>query len=574
MQAVLYGVRDAVARVAKCHEYAWEKKNLGLGLAAPSPEIHGALSNEASSKISDFAIGVASRLNTFPSSINLAILLAGVLSMAYACFIIRRANRKSSPGNYGVDRFYQALIGNSKLPIAILGRDIRCPVSFCGGAEILQECLSGPDAADVARALDALLRRGIGFESVLHGPGNREIVMRGTPVGRSCVIYFSTGKPAEGRSAILDALDAIPIPIWVRKADRSVAWANKAFSSIPGEQKAAENWEGSLAADVFHGAGAVIGRRSVVANDQYRYFQMNLAALSDGGLVGVATDVADMGSVEKRLRRTTEVCAQLVEHAPFAMAVFGSDQRLAMHNTQYALLWGLSESWLQSRPSKSEIIDRLRDERKLPEQKNFQQWKRFQLEPPAGADMKTTEVWHLPGGKSLRVVTTAYPEGEQSIMLEDISELLALEASLNRLSQVQKATIGALEDAVAIFGPDGFLMLHNPSFEELWRLTPSELSNRPHCADIARICDARMGRDEIWQVISDAISAMVPTTIIDIHETRREDGRHISLTLSRLPDGMTMAVFSDLSDLDRFEAMLEEDRPTDRDLNSQLPQTG
>jgi PAS domain-containing protein len=245
-----------------------------------------------------------------------------------------------------------------------------------------------------------------------------------------------------------------------------------------------------------------------------------------------------------------------------------------MHNTQYALLWGLSESWLRSRPSKSEIIDRLRDERKLPEQKNFQQWKRFQLQPPAGADMKTTEVWHLPGGKSLRVVTTAYPEGEQSIMLEDISELLALEASLNRLSQVQKATIGALEDAVAIFGPDGFLMLHNPSFEELWRLTPSELSNRPHCADIARICDARMGRDEIWQVISDAISAMVPTTIIDIHETRREDGRHISLTLSRLPDGMTMAVFSDLSDLDRFEAMLEEDRPTDRDLNSQLPQTG
>jgi PAS domain-containing protein len=159
-------------------------------------------------------------------------------------------------------------------------------------------------------------------------------------------------------------------------------------------------------------------------------------------------------------------------------------------------------------------------------------------------------------------------------MLEDISEYLALEASLNRLSQVQKATIDALADAIAIFSPDGRLMLHNSNFEALWHLTPSELSNRPHCSDIARICDSRMGRDGIWQVIADSISAMVPTTIIDIHETRREDGRHISLTLSRLPDGMTMAVFSDLSDLDRFEAMLEEDRSTERDLNSRLPQTG
>jgi PAS domain-containing protein len=484
MQAVLYGVRDAIARVgvATCQGVggAWGKANFGLGVVSPAPEIQNALGSEVSSKISAFVISAASRSNISSISTVLAVMLAGAFSVAYACFIICRANQRSSPGNHGYDRFYQALIRNSKLPIAILGRDMGCPISFCGGAEILLECLAGPDAADVARALDALLCKGISFETVLRGPDDRETVMHGTPVGRSCAVYFSIGKFAE--------------------------------------------------------------------------------------------DIADKRSVEKRLQRTADAFAQVVEHAPFAIAIFDSHQKLTIHNRKYALLWGLSESWLQSCPSKGEIIDRLRDERKLPEQKNFQQWKRFQLQPSADTDMKATELWHLPGGKSLRIVTTSHSEGGQLMMLEDISEQLALEASLNRLSQVQKATIDALDDAVAIFGPDGCLMLHNSNFEELWRLTPSELSNRPHCSEIARICDARMGRDEIWQVISDAINAMVPTTIIDIHETRRENGHLISLTLSRLPDGMTMAVFSDFSDLNRFEAMLEEDRSMERDSNSRFPQ--
>jgi PAS domain-containing protein len=482
MQTVLYGVRDVVARVdvAKYQGavHAWGEKNLGLGF--PSPEIQNALSGEAGSKISAFVIGAVSRSSVFSSSMVLVAMLAGVFSVACACFIICRANHKSSPGSHGYDRFYQALVRNGKFPIVILGRDIHCPISFCGGAEILLECLAGPDAAQVARALDALLREGVGFKTVLRGSGDREISLHGTPVGRSCALYFSVGKSTE--------------------------------------------------------------------------------------------NIADR--VERGLQRTAEAFAQVVEHVPFAMAIFDSDQKLAVYNGKYGLLWGLSESWLQGRPSKGAVIDRLRHERKLPERKNFQQWKQSQLQPSGDTDRETTELWHLPGGKSLRVVTAPYWEGGQLMMFEDISEHLALETSLKRLLQVQKAMIDALDDAVAVFGPDGCLMLHNSSFEELWRLAPSELSNRPHCSDIARLCDARMGRDEIWQVVSDAICAMVPATIIDIHETRREDGHLISLTLTRLPDGMTMAVFSDFSDLNRFEAMLEEDRSIGRDLNSRLPQTG
>jgi hypothetical protein len=41
---------------------------------------------------------------------------------------------------------------------------------------------------------------------------------------------------------------------------------------------------------------------------------------------------------------------------------------------------------------------------------------------------------------------------------------------------------------------------------------------------------------------------------------QRADGRSFLVTLSRLPNGTTMANFLDFGDLERFEAMLAEDR--------------
>jgi PAS domain-containing protein len=543
------------------------------------PDIERALSGEAIFKISALMVSVMAALKNFSSSIILTTILGSLLAAGYAWYIACRAKTKNSAENYGHERFYQSLIRNSKLPIAILDLGLECPISFCGGTEILIECLADSNAVEVAKALDALLSRGVSFETVLRASNDRKIFIYGAPVGRCCAVYFCIAEVTEERSTFRDILNAVPIPVWIRKMDLSIDWVNKAFLSvfaapISDKRVALEHWEGNLATEALNGIGSVTGRRSVVANGRHRHFQMNLSSLPKSGLVGMAIDIADVRSVEMRLQLTAKAFADVIEHIPLAMAVFDEDQNLAIYNRNYARLWDFSESWLRGSPSKGEIIDRLRDERKLPEQKDFLRWKRSQLLPLADADMVVEELWHLPGGKSLRAITQPYLEGGQLILFEDVSERLILEASLNRLAQVQRATLDALEEAVAIFGPDGRLVLHNSNFAELWRLSPLELSKRPHCADIAKICDGRTGRNEVWQVISDGVSAVVPAAPIKAHEIRRGDSRHVSLTLSRLPDGTTMAIFCDFSDFDRFEAMLEEDRSARPDSSSQLPRIG
>jgi PAS domain-containing protein len=208
-----------------------------------------------------------------------------------------------------------------------------------------------------------------------------------------------------------------------------------------------------------------------------------------------------------------------------------------------------------SKPFYGEILDRLRDRRKLPEQRNFAEWKLAQLRSFSLADQRSEEFWHLPNGKSLRIVTHPHLQGGVFALFEDITERLRLETSLNLLTQVQKATLDTLDEGIAIFGTDGWLILHNALFATMWRLTEGELSDQPHFAEIANLCTDRIGRDGIWSIVSCGINSATPERFSEWGKARRADGRAISLALSRLPNGATVVTFTDITDLEQFSAL-------------------
>src|SRR5690606_26668122 len=123
--------------------------------------------------------------------------------------------------------------------------------------------------------------------------------------------------------------------------------------------------------------------------------------------------------------------------------------------------------------------DRLRVARKLPEQTDFRQWK-GQLHEAYRAIDPREHWWHLPDGRTLRVVTTPNPEGGVTYLFDDVTERLDLERRFDALIRVQGETLDNLSEAVAVFGSDGCLRLHNPAFVTMWRLDPATLTERPH----------------------------------------------------------------------------------------------
>jgi len=266
------------------------------------------------------------------------------------------------------------------------------------------------------------------------------------------------------------------------------------------------------------------------------------------------TQVQD-SPAETQLRREVAASSALIRKLPVAVAAFTADRRLWAFSSAYAELWGLSEAELDRQPFEDELLDRLREAGKLPEQGDFSVWKRRQLRQTIG----TRETWHLPGGRSLRVTQHMSAEGKL-VQYEDVSRQLALEAENSLHKQVQKATLDTLEDGVAIFGADGRLVLGNSCFATQWQLSESAMLRHPHYSEIAAGSTLRMGPDGIWDVVAQGVSAAEAASIPRPRVLQRGDGRSFLLTLSRLPNGTTMANFLDFDDLERFEAMLAEDR--------------
>ena len=245
--------------------------------------------------------------------------------------------------------------------------------------------------------------------------------------------------------------------------------------------------------------------------------------------------------------------ARMIDQLPVAVAAFDASRKLTRFNKAYARLWDLPDDWLDGHPTLGDILNHLREKRLIPEQRNFAQWRKNQIATTPAPGQTIEETWHLPSGKSIRLVTRSHWDGGVFILCEDISEKLKLESSLNLLTQVQKATLDTLDEGVAIFGTDGRLVLYNALFAKMWRLTDADLGGQPHLGKIAQLCSRRIGHDNIWNLVASGVSAASPERFGEWGKAKRADGRVISLALSRLPNGATMASFADLTDMEKFQ---------------------
>ena len=89
--------------------------------------------------------------------------------------------------------------------------------------------------------------------------------------------------------------------------------------------------------------------------------------LEGGGVGAVALDVTDAEETREALKRHVAAHDETLNRLADAVAIFGPAKRLAFHNTAFAELWGLEPAWLAERPTHGEVLDRLRQRRRLPE---------------------------------------------------------------------------------------------------------------------------------------------------------------------------------------------------------------
>src|SRR6478752_7075543 len=98
-------------------------------------------------------------------------------------------------------------------------------------------------------------------------------------------------------------------------------------------------------------------------------------------------------------------------------------------------------------PTDGEVLDRLRAARALPEEQDFKQWKNGLYQAYRATEPRE-QMWHLPDGRTLRVVTVPNPEGGVTYLFDDVTERLEMVRRYDALIKVQSETLDHLAEAV------------------------------------------------------------------------------------------------------------------------------
>jgi signal transduction histidine kinase len=278
----------------------------------------------------------------------------------------------------------------------------------------------------------------------------------------------------------------------------------------------------------------------------------------EGGGVGVWTDeVTELEEIRETLKRNVEAHDETLNHIAEAVAIFGEGKRLMFHNAAFAELWGLEPAWLGERPTHGEVLDRLRQRRRLPETTDYAKWKAAELARYEQLGPAPDDLWSLPDGRTLKVVRQPHPMGGLLLLFSDITGELKLKAQYNALIEVQQATLDKLSDAVAVFGSDGRLRLTNEAFATFWNIEPAQLEAAGDFEGVVDLCVPKLHDRSFWREIKGRVAdpdpgARAPMT----GEIRTSDSRIVAYQSRPLPDGATLIAFTDVTDARRLESAL------------------
>ncbi len=440
--------------------------------------------------------------------------------------------------------------------------------------------LSADQAQAMEHAVSRLRSDGEGFAMTLTTLGGKAIEAEGRAIGGRAVMRLRDVSGVKGELAALairheglvedmtalrTLIDSLPFPVWARDHEGRLDFVNAAYASAVEAREPAEAVERNLelldrsareqAARMREGGEPYRERVPAVVAGARRIFDV-VELPTRSGSAGVGVDATEVENVRADMARMVHAHRRTLDQLATGVAIFGADQSLRFYNSAYRLLWDLDTAFLDTAPTDSGLLDRLRAARKLPEQQDFRTWKN-QLHEAYRAIEAREDLWHLPDGRTLRVVTTPNTEGGVTYLFDDVSERLDLERRFDALIRVQGETLDNLTEAVAVFASDGRLRLHNPAFQEMWKLPAEALAERPHIEAVIAWCAPLQPEDQTLRALRSAVTSIGQRDPIKGRLERR-DGSVIDLSTLPLPDGATLVTFQDITDTVNVERALRE----------------
>ncbi|WP_245409578.1 PAS domain-containing sensor histidine kinase [Allosphingosinicella vermicomposti] len=377
-------------------------------------------------------------------------------------------------------------------------------------------------------------------------------------------------------SGTLDALSALieaaPFPMWYRGPDLRLAMVNGAYvaaveapdalTAVQSGLELVDETDGrsplSQAASVREKGEAVARTVPATVAGQRRMMRVVELPLGETGVAGYAIDVEEREQARADLARFARTQRDLLDRLSAGVVQFGRDRSLTFYNQPFARLFNLPIDWLAERPEFDRVLDRMRENRQLPEVRDYPQWKEEHRAWFIAGVSAEEEDWLLPGGRHLRVVAQPLPDGGLLLIFEDRTEQIQLASARDTLLRVRTATFDNLFEAVGVFASDGRLQLWNNRFREVWHLEEEELVAHPRIDALANRLGKRLKNRSQASLIREMVRSATVERKQRTGNVQLTGGRDFEFAAVPLPDGNALFTMIDVTDSRTIEAALRE----------------
>jgi signal transduction histidine kinase len=435
-------------------------------------------------------------------------------------------------------------------------------------------------AAALEQAVTALREKAAAFDLVVETHKSTPLEVQGRKTAAHVLVRFTSlsetqritarlnlenQRLASDHETILGLADALKMPFWIRGTDGRLKWVNRAFAeAVEAESAAAAIRDGKE----FLGSQA----RESIAQYQVRLpvFEQTLSTVVDGdrrmfaitdvagrgGSAAIATDMTAIEAIREEYERTVRSHADTLDQLTTAVATFDADGKLSFYNQAFQKLWDLDAQFLAGAPDNATLLDRLRTESKLAEQPEWRRWKENVMGAYRAVEPQE-HWWHLPDGRTIRVIGNPQPKGGVTWVFENLTEKIDLESRYNSAVRVQGETLDNLAEGVAVFGPDGRVRLANPAFSTLWGLDVDFVKPNTHVSEIRAVCDI-LTKDSPWGSFVAAVTGFDDERRDHHGQAELKNGNILRYAIIHLPNGQVMMTFVDITDSANVEKALKD----------------
>jgi signal transduction histidine kinase len=364
-------------------------------------------------------------------------------------------------------------------------------------------------------------------------------------------------------------IESAPMPMWYRAPDLKLGLVNSAY---------VEAVEGRDAADVIARSSELIEEdeartaaqralesgktqshnQAAIIRGERRVLRVVNVPLPTGAVAGFAIDIQELEDARSELARNIQSQRELADRMTAGAAQFDADRSLSFYNQPFAVMAQLDPEWLSERPEFDRVLERMREQHRLPETRDFPAWKAERRGWFSSPDEVVEEEWMLSNGDHLRVVAQPLPDGGLRLFLEDRTEQVRLASARDTLLRVRAATFDNLFEAISVFASDGRLYLWNRRFCEVWDLDETWLSEHPRVDELVPAMARRLVNPTAAAQVREMVRQTTNERQSSSGRISMTDGRHFEFAAVPLPDGNALFTMVDVTDSTRIEAALRE----------------